>query len=117
MIGIGDAHHAGAVVGLHALDAGLGGQAGADRLAQPVQPALVVGEAAVGVEHLAVLAAVGDVAALQHEIEVGAQRRDRIVEALELLLHVVGDDVLHRHARLVQHHMAERDALGQRLRR
>ena len=37
-----------------------------DRLAQPVQPALVVGEHAVGLEHLAVLAAVGDVAALEH---------------------------------------------------
>ena len=114
-IGIGDAQHAGAVVGLHALDAGLGGQAGADGFAQPVQPALVVREAAVGVEHFAMLAAVGDVAALQHEIEIGAQRGDRIVEALEFLLHVVGDDVLHRDARLVQHDVAERDAFGQRL--
>ena len=82
-----------------------------------MQPALVVREHAVGFEHVAVLAAVGDVAALQHEVEVGAQRRDRLVEALELLLHVVGDDVLHRDARLVQHDVAERDAFGQRLRR
>ena len=83
-IRIGDAHHAGAGVGLHALDAGLGGEAGADRLAQPMQPALVVGEAAVGVEHLAVLAAVGDVAALQHQVELGAQRRDRIRRAASI---------------------------------
>ena len=74
-IGVGDAQHAGAGVGLHALDAGLGGQAGDHRLAQPVQPALVVREHAVGVEHVAVLAAVGDIAALQHEVEIGAQRR------------------------------------------
>jgi hypothetical protein len=61
-----------------------------------------------------VLTAVGDVAALQHQVEVGAQCRDRLVETLQLLLHVVGDDVLDGDARLVQHHMAERDALRQR---
>ena len=38
-IRIGDAQHAGAGVGLHALDAGFGGQAGADRFAQPCRPA------------------------------------------------------------------------------
>ena len=76
-IGIGDAQHAGAGVGLHALDRGLGGEAGADRLVEPMHPAAVVGEHAVGFEHVAVLAAVGDVAALQHEVEIGAQRLDR----------------------------------------
>ena len=39
---------------------------------------------------------------------------DRVVEPLELLVDVVGDDVLHRDARLVQHHVAERDAVGER---
>ncbi len=63
------------------------------------------------------LAAIGDVAAFEHDVEVGAKRRDRLVEALQFLLHVVGDDVLHRDARLVQHDMAERDAFGQRLSR
>ena len=72
-IGIGGAQHARAGVGLHALDAGLGGQAGHHRFAHLVQPALVVGEHAVGVEHLAVLAAVGDVAVLEQEVEIGAE--------------------------------------------
>ena len=43
------------------------------RLAQLVQPAAVIGEHAVGFEHVAVLAAVGDVAALEHSVEIGAQ--------------------------------------------
>ena len=60
---------------------------------QAMQPAAVVGEHAVGLEHLAVLAAVGDVAALEHHVEVGAQRVDRGVEALQFLLHVVGDEI------------------------
>ena len=92
-IRIGHAQHAGAGVGLHALDGGFGGQAGHHRFAQPVQPAAVVGEHAVGFEHVAMLAAVGDVAALQHQVEVGAQRLDRVVEPLQLLLHVVGDEI------------------------
>ena len=71
-IGIGGAQHAGAGVGLHALDAGFGGEAGADRLAHAVQPAAVMGEHAIGFEHVAVLAAVGDLAALEH-----ARRRRR----------------------------------------
>ena len=57
--------------------AGLGGQAGPHRLAQAAQPAAVVGEHAVGLEHVAMLAAVGDVAALEHVVDVGAQRGDR----------------------------------------
>ena len=72
-IRIGRAQHARAGVGLHALDGGLGGEAGCDRFVQPVRPALVVGEHAIGFEHVAVLAAVGDVAALQHAVEIGAQ--------------------------------------------
>ena len=72
-IGIGDAQHARAGVRLHALDAGLGGEAGHHRLAHLVQPALVVGEHAVGFEHLAMLAAVGDVAVLEQAVEIGAQ--------------------------------------------
>ena len=84
-IGIGLAQHAGARVGLHALDRRLGGQAGRHRLAQAVQPAAVIGEHAIGLEHLAVLAAVGDVAALEHHVDVGAQVADRGVEPLELL--------------------------------
>ena len=55
-VGIVLAQHARARAVLHALDRGLGGQAALDRLAQPPLPALVVGEHAVGFEHVAVLA-------------------------------------------------------------
>ena len=83
-IGIGLAQHAGAGVGLHALDRGLGGQAGHHRLFQLVHPAAVIGEHAIGFEHVAVLAGVGDVAVLEHAVEVGAQRLDRGRQALAL---------------------------------
>ncbi len=113
-IRIGGAQHARAGVGLHALDAGLGGEAGRHRLAHFVQPALVITEHAVGFEHLAVLAAVGHVAMLEQAVEIGAEVRDRRIQPLEFLRHVVGDHIGDDHARLVQHHMAERDAVRQR---
>ena len=53
------------------------------RLAQPVQPALVVGEHAIGFEHVAMLAAVGNIAVLDQPVEIGAQGGDRGVEPLE----------------------------------
>ena len=85
-IGIGLAQHAGAGVGLDALDRRLGGQAGRHRLFELVHPAAVMGEHAVGFEHVAMLAAFGDVAVLEHGVEVGAQRRDRGLQALALLV-------------------------------
>ena len=112
-IRIGRAQHARAGVGLHALDGGLRGEAGGDRLVQLVRPAVVVGEHAVGFQHVAVLAALGDVAALQHAVEVGAQFRQRGVEPLDFLRQVLGDVIGDDDARLVQHDMAERDAVGQ----
>ncbi len=113
-IGIGGAQHARARVRLNALDGGFSGEAGRHRLADAVQPALVVAEHAVGFEHVAMFAAVGDVAVLDHAVEIGAQGGDRGVEALEFARQVVGDDVGDDHARLVQHDMAERDAVRQR---
>ena len=85
-IGIGGAQHAGAGVGLHALDAGFGGEAGHHRLAQPVQPALVMREHAVGFEHLAMLAAVGDSPRSSIRSRSARSACDRVVEPLELLL-------------------------------
>ena len=112
-IGIGRAQHARAGVGLHAFDGGFRGEAGGDRLVQFVRPAVVVGEHAVGFQHVAVLAALGDVAALQHAVEIGAQLGQRRVELLDFLRQVFGDVVGDDDARLVQHDMAERDAVGQ----
>ena len=56
------------------------------------------------------LAALGDVAALQHAVEIRAQLGERGVEPLDFLRQVLGDVVLDDDARLVQHDMAERDA-------
>ncbi len=113
-IGVGRAQHARAGVGLHALGGGLGGEAGQYRLVHLVQPALVVAEHAVGFEHVAMLAAVGHVAVIEQAVEVGAERGNGRVQPLKFFWHVVGDDIGDNHARLVQHHVAERDAIGQR---
>ena len=113
-VGIGLAQHAGAGVGLDALDRGFRGQAGRHRLLELVHPAAVVGEHAVGFEHVAMLAAFGHVAVLEHGVEVGAQRRDRRLQALAFLVGIVGDEIGDDDPRLVQHHVAERDAVVER---
>ncbi len=113
-IGIGSAQHARAGIRLHALGAGFRGEAGGHRFADAMQPALVVREHAIGFEHLAMLAAVGDVAMLDHAVEIGAQGGDRRVETFEFARHVVGDHIGDHHARLVQHDVTERDAVRQR---
>jgi hypothetical protein len=113
-IRIGGAQHARAGIRLHALDGGLGGQTRHHRLIEAVRPAAVVGEHAVGFEHVAVLAAVGELAAFEQHVEVGAQRLDRRFEAPELLRHVIGDEIGDDDARLVQHDVAERDAVVER---
>ena len=110
-IGVGRAQHAGAGVGLHAFDRGLGSEAGGHRFLEPMHPAAVIGEHAIGFEHIAVLAAVRDLAALEQQVEAGAHRLDRSLQPLDLLRHVVGDEVGDDHTRLVQHHMPERDAI------
>ena len=112
-IRIGRAQHAGAGVGLHAFDGGFRGQAGGDRFMQFVRPAVVVGEHAVGFQHVAVFAAVGDVAALQHAVEIAPQLGQGRIEPLDFLRQVLGDVIGDDDARLVQHDMAERDAVGQ----
>jgi hypothetical protein len=77
-----------------------------------MHPAAVIGEHAVGIEHLTVLAVAGIAAAFQQHVEIGAHAVDRALESLELLRDVLGDEVGDHHTRLVQHHMAERDAVG-----
>ena len=84
------------------------------RLLELVHPAAVMGEHAVGLEHVAMLAAFGDVAVLEHGVEIGPQRRDRRLQALALLVGIVGDEIGDDDPRLVQHHVAERDAVVER---
>ncbi len=110
-IRIGDAQHAGTRVRLHALDGGLRGQAGHHRFGETVLPAAVVGEHAIGFEHVAVLSAVGDLAALEQDIEIRTHGLDCGFQALHLFRHVVGDEIGDDDARLVQHYVAERDAV------
>ena len=111
-IGVVLAQHARAGRVLHALDRGLGGKPALDGLAQPALPALVVGEHAVGLEHVLVLAGTGQVLMAEHLVERGPERDDRRLQAHELLgrllRHQRGDD----DARLVQHDVAERHAFG-----
>ena len=97
-------------------DRGLGREAGADRLADAPQPAGVVGEHAVGLEHLALLAA-DEVAGRQHLVERLAQLADRPLEPGELGLRALGQQPGDLDARLVQPGPADRHALDQPQRR
>ncbi len=90
----------------------LGGQAGADRLAHAPPPAGVVGEHAVGLEDLAVLA-VGDLGQQQQLVDRGAQAGDRLLEARRLAVRVVRDQAGDLDPQLVQHRAAERHAFDQ----
>ena len=111
---VGLPQHPCAGVGLDALDRGFRGQAGHDRFFELVHPAAVIGEHAIGLEHLAMLAALDDIAVLEHFVEIGLQRFDGGLEMLQFLGHVVGDEIGDHDARLVQHDMTERDAFAQR---
>ena len=110
-VGVGLAQHARAGVVLHPLDGGLGRHAAPDRLVHAAQPAAVVGEHAVGLEHLAVLAGGGQLALLQHLVDGGLQLRDGGLQAAVLLVGVLGLELGDDHARLVQHDMPQRQAL------
>ncbi len=111
-IGIGGTQHARTGIGLHAFDGGFRSEAGGDRFVQLVRPAVVIGEHAIGFKHIAVLAAVGDVAAFQHAVEVRAQLGQRGVQPFDFLRQVFGDVIGDDDARLVQHYMSERDTIG-----
>ena len=111
---IGLAHHPGAGIGLHTLDRGLGSEARQHDLAHATQPALVMGEHAKGLEHVTMLAGMGDIAALDQLVDRGAHLADRSLEPRHLGSRILGDEIGDGDARLVQHRMAEADAVGQR---
>ena len=114
-VGVGLAQHARAGVVLHALDRRLGRHAALDRLVHATQPAAIVREHAIGFQHLAMLAGGRHLALLQHLVDGGLQLLDGGFQAAVLLLGVLGLELGDHDARLVQHHVAERQALRQRL--
>ncbi len=82
---------------------------------QALQPAAVVGEHAVGLEHIAVLAGARQALLAQHLVDGDAQLLDRLVEPLAFVLGVLGQQLGDDDARLVQDGVAQRDAVGDRL--
>ena len=112
-IGIGLAHHAGAGVVLHPLDRRFGRKPVLDRLGQPVHPAAVIGEHAVGFEDFAVIGGRLHVAMVEHGVDRDAHALQRIVEPRFFLLGILGDEIGDDDARVVQHHRAKRDAIGE----
>ena len=114
-IRIGLAEHAGARIVAHALHRGFGGEAGEQRLLEPPAPAAVMGEHAEGFQHLAMLAGALEIAALEHAVDHAGQLLDRLRQPAALELDVLGDQLGDDDARLVQHHVAERHALRDRL--
>ena len=113
-IGIRHVQHARPHVALHLLDRRFGGQAVAHGLFQPAHPAAIIGEHAIGFENGAMLALEGDVAARQHVVDRQAQRTKRLLEPVHLLVAVLVEQIGDDDARLVQHDMAEPDAVVER---
>ncbi|GJD71511.1 hypothetical protein MMMDOFMJ_4472 [Methylobacterium gnaphalii] len=85
-----------------------------DGFAHATQPALVVREHAHGLQHLAGFARADAVSPLNELIDGRANILDRRLEALDLELDALGDQALHHDARLMQHDVAEADAIGER---
>ncbi len=96
---------------LHALDGRIRGQAALHGFAQAPLPAAIVGEHAIGFEHVAVLAGAGQVLVPHHLVERRLEFGGRGVEAGQLGFGIVGHQLGDDDARLVQEDMAERDAL------
>ncbi len=110
-IGVGGARHAGTGGGLLLFHRDLGGEPAVDAGFHAPDPALVVGEHAVGVQDVAVFAAGVEVVGGQHLVDLGAQRLDAGAEPHTLALGVVADRLADHDLRLVQHHGALGDPL------
>ena len=98
---------------LHTFDGGFGGQTRAHGLEHALQPAAVVGEHAIGLQHFAMLARMAEIGRLQHVVDRAPERIDRLFETLQFEVGVFGDQLGDMDARLVQHGMAERNALAE----
>ena len=74
-------------------------------------PALVVGEHPHRFENVAMFAVMDHIAALDEAVDRGAHAEHRVLEPGQFGLRIVGDEVLHHDARIVQHDIAEADAV------
>ena len=110
---VGLALQTGAHVTLHLLDRSLGRQTVADRFLHAPHPAAVIGEHTVGLEHVAMLAGLGDVVARQHVVDEQAQAGDGFVEAAGFMLDVLADEGGDDDARLVQDDVTEADTFAE----
>ena len=116
-VGIVLAQHARAHGVLYAFDRGFRRQATLDGFAQTPVPALVVGEHAVGLENLCVLAGGREFLVLEHVVDVLDELVEGLVQAFEFEARIVGHELGDDDARLVENDVAEGDAAGQGLRR
>ena len=87
---------------LDALDRRFGGQAAVDRLVDPARPALVIGEHAIGLEDLLMLAGSAELRLLGDIVDLLAHLSEGGIDTLALGLDVVGDGMLDDDARLVE---------------
>ena len=100
------------VLGAHPLHRRLGGQAVADRFLERAVPAPIMGEHAVGLEHL-VGGADQAMVALEHVVDLLLQRLDGGAQAQLLGRRVVAEQLLRRYRLFVQHHLAVGQAVGE----
>ncbi len=111
---VGLPHQFGARVALHPLDRRFRRQPRADRLRQAAQPAPIMRDHAETLQNFAMFARPGFVAAIDQPVDRLTQGGDRLLEPDDLAIDVLGDDLLHDDARLVQHNVPEPHALGHR---
>ena len=82
-------------------------------LGQTACPTPIIGKHPKGFEHFAMLAAMRQITTFQHMIKRGAQRIQCGFKPLLFLCGIIGDQILHNHTRLMQHHMPETHAFRQ----
>ena len=68
----------------------------------------------IGFQHVAMLSGARHVAFLEHGVDRLAEPPKRDIEPRLFLRNIFGEQLVDGDARLVQHHMPERDAVGQR---
>jgi len=110
---IGLPQHPGPGIGLHALHGGLGGKPGHHRFFELVHPAAVIGEHPIRFQDIAMFAALDHVAVLEHFVEASAQGFHCRAQMRQFLLYVVGDEIGHHNARLVQYDVPQRNSFAQ----